>query len=122
MSKRLIDYDAMTGVEVWHDYDEASDTTQIYEVQDIEPIVAENTRAQNHDGGHGMGTNEYFRKGVKAGWCHIARIPLAIQHRWLVKHGVNLTLWGKDDWTTKKVKQLLNDPDYRFLRTGLGRI
>ena len=122
MGKRLIDYDADTLTAVWHDYDESSDTTSIYEVQDIEPIVRENFRAQNHDGGHGMGLNDYSRKGIKESWWHIARIPNAVQLEWRVKHGVNLTLWGRDDWTTKKAKQLLNSSEYRYLRTGLGRI
>lgn len=122
MSKRLVDYDADTLTAVWHDYDEPSDTTYIYEVQDIAPIVELNTVLQNHDGGHGMGLNDYSRKGIREGWWHIARIPTSIQHRWLVKHGVNLTLWGKCDWTTKKIKALLNDPEYRYLRAGLGRI
>lgn len=120
--KRLIDYDPETLTAVWHDYDEASDKTFIYEVQDIEPIIKKNFDVQNHDGGHGMGLNDYSRKGIKESWWHVARIPTSIQLKWLKQYGVNLTLWGKDDWTTKKVKKLLNSPEWRYLRTGLGRV
>jgi hypothetical protein len=122
MSKRLIDYDPLTSMAVWHDYDEASDSTHIYEVQDIEPIVRENFRTQNHAGGHAMGLNDYSRKGIKEGWWHIARIPNATQLDWRVNHGVNIHLWGKCDWTTKKMKRLLNSREYQYLRAGLGRI
>ena len=120
--KRLIDYDPVTLTAVWHDYDESSDETHIFEVQDIEPLIESNTIIQNHDSGHGMGLNAYSRKGIKESWWHIARIPNAIQLAWRTKYGVNLTLWGRDDWTTKKIKKLLNDPEWRHLRTGLGRI
>jgi hypothetical protein len=122
MSKRLIDVDPITGLQTWHDYDEASDKTFIYECQDIEPLVEHNKVLQNHQGGHAMGKNDYFRKGVKNSWCHIANIDQITQIEWRRKFGVNIFLWGKCDWTTKRMKRLLNDPDYRHLRTGLGRI
>ena len=122
MSKRLIDYDPWTLTSTWHDYDEASDTTYIQEIQDIQPIVDRNIAIQNHAGGHGRGLNDYSRKGIKESWWHIANIPNATQLDWRVNHGIRLHLWGKCDWTTKKIKRLLNSREYEYLRVGLGRI
>ena len=120
--KRLIDYEADTLTAVWHDYDEASDETTIYEVQDIEPIGERNIAIQNHAGGHGMGLNDISRKGIKESWWHVAHIPNGVIHKWRVEHGVNLFLYNKCDWTTKKIKALLNSREYQHLRIGLGRI
>ncbi|TXH47354.1 MAG: hypothetical protein E6Q97_27400 [Desulfurellales bacterium] len=120
--KRLIDYDADTLTAVWHDYDESEDKTYIYEEQHVAPILEINNIAQNHDGGHGKGLNEYSRQGIKNSWWHVARIPNSVILHWRKQYGVNLALWGKDDWTTKKIKGLLNSPEWKYLRTGLGRV
>ena len=51
------------------------------------------------------------------GWRHVASIPLAVVEGW-GKQGA--WLWANDDW--KIIRRLLNDSDYRGLRTAPGRI
>jgi hypothetical protein len=41
-----------------------------------------------------------------------ASIPVGVQYEWMVKHGVNL--WNPEH--RPKVRQLLNDSEYRYLR------
>lgn len=120
--KRLLDWDAETRTAVWHHYDEQNDLTVIEEVQDIDPLIEFNKAQQNHDAGGAMGLNEISRRGIKNGWWHIARIPNGVQLEWRKRYGVNIHLWGKCDWTTRKMKQLLNSREYAYLRIGTGRV
>lgn len=122
MAKTLLDWDAETQTAVWHHYDEARDLTVIEEVQDIEPCIELNLAMQNHDPGGAMGLNEISRQGIKNSWWHVARIPNGVQLLWKKRYGVNLMLFNRDDWTTKKVKQLLNSREWAHLRVGTGRI
>ena len=48
----------------------------------------------------------------------VASIPLIIIEKWKAEHGVDIM--NKDHW--HRVKQLLNDPEYRFLRTHESNI
>lgn len=122
MSKRLLDWDAETRTALWHHYDEQNDLTTIEEVQDIEPLIEFNKAQQNHDVGGAMGLNEVSRRGIKNGWWHVARIPNGVQLEWRRRYGINIHLWGRDDWTTKKMRQLLNSREYAHLRIGTGRV
>lgn len=117
MNKRLLDYDPFTGVATYHAYDDATRTTYIEEVQDVEPFLEANKATQNSDPGGAMGLSWRSRKQIKAGWWHVASIPVGVQMQWM-KKGVNLL--RKEDWP--KVRRLLNDPDWRYLRTGLGKV
>lgn len=119
--KRLLDWDAESRTAVWHHYDEASDTTAIEEVQDIRPFIEGNLAIQR-SGGDAAGLNDYSRQGIKDSWWHVARIPTGVQMQWLKQYGVNIHLWGRCEWTTKKMKQLLNSREWAFLRTGTGRV
>lgn len=121
-NRRLVDWDAETRVAVWHTYDDDTDSTIIEEVQDIRPIIDTNVAIQNHEPGGALGLNEYSRRGIKESWWHVARIPVGVQLQWLRQYGVNLTLWGRCDWTTRKAKQLLNSREWAHLRTGTGRV
>lgn len=47
---------------------------------------------------------------------HEARIPNEIVYKWRKEYGVNV--FSKDPWHQKKVKQLLNDPEWRYLRSS----
>jgi len=120
--KRLIDYDSETLTATWHDYDHETKTTTIAEVQDVDPIVRSSLAIQTHDTGGAMGLNEYSRKGIKNSWWHVARIPNSVIVQWQKQYGVDLFKMGKCEWTAKKVRQLLNSPDWKYLRTGTGRV
>jgi len=76
--------------------------------QDVEPYLERNKALQN-SGWDGYDKARDFR--------HIGTVPDVIAMRWLTEHGVNLYDPAHQDG----VKRLLNDPDYRFLRSSPGK-
>ena len=105
MDKRLLSIDPLTGVQTWHYYDPVTDVTTFESCQDIEPIINMNKSLHNTD---------YQKKGIKEDWMHAAQIPVIVQERWLRKFGVNI--YEKEHWPW--VKRLLNDPEFKYLKTG----
>jgi hypothetical protein len=110
MSRRLLDYDAESGVQTWHSYDQATEVTTIETVQDVEPWIEAAKELQKDD--------DYKRRGMKNEWLHVACIPIGVQYKWLKEHGVDV--YKREH--LPKVKRLLNDPDWRYLRTTTGRL
>jgi len=108
--KRLFDYDPLTGVTQYFHYDELTGNWGIESVQDVEPFLELNKALQNDP--------EYSRQGIKQSWWHVARIPILVQEKWLREEGIDI--YNKDHWP--KVKQKLNDPEWRYLRTATGKI
>lgn len=110
MAKRLLDYDAFTGVSTWHDYDHETGKTIIAETQDVESAIEyARNKANNED---------KSREGKKAGWWHVATIPVGVQYKWMREHGVNI--YNKNH--KAGMNRLLNDPEYRYLRTATGKV
>lgn len=103
--KRIIDYDPLTGVKTVFDYDFASDTTYVGTEQDVSVILEANKILQNMD--------EYTRGGIKNEWWHYATIPNVVIEKWRNELGVDV--FNKDH--EKKVFSLLNQPEYRYLKT-----
>ncbi|GAG52779.1 unnamed protein product, partial [marine sediment metagenome] len=48
-----------------------------------------------------------------------ASIPLVVVEQWM-KEGINMLRPTEED--KKKIRQKLNDPEFRYLRTAPGRI
>lgn len=91
---------------VWHDL---HDGDWAYETrQDCTPILDANKEVQNH--ASGWNADRSMR--------HVARIPFIIMEKWRNELGVDY--WNPDH--QDKVDALLNDPDWRWLRTGAGNI
>lgn len=103
--KRLIDYDPITGISTYHSYDSLTDTTTISHESDAEPVLEQNKVMANDD--------EHWKRGVKQDFVKYASIPAGVIHEWLTKYGVNI--WDKNHW--KRVGELINHPDYRYLKT-----
>ena len=103
--KRLLDYDATTGVsEIFEATDEGFN---VHYVQDAEPILEANkTRARDGKWGAGRDRAGEFQ--------HVAEIPIGIQYKWLIEHGIDI--YNKDHWAG--VKRLLNSNEYRYLRSA----
>lgn len=110
MNKRLLDVDPLTHSQTWHYYDPETDETTIEEIQDPTFYVELNKETQKDA--------DYSKRGIKNEWWHIARIPNAIIHKWMVEEGINVM----DNKHWPRVKKKLNDPEWRYLRTGLGRV
>jgi hypothetical protein len=103
--KRIIDYNPLTGITTFFDYDHGSDTTIVGSEQDVSHLLEQNKALQNDA--------EYTKKGIKEGWWHYASYPAIIIEKWLNEYGVNV--FDKDH--QKKVLELTNRPEYRYLKT-----
>lgn len=98
--KRLLDFDPDTGLETWHEYDEATGTTLLHYSQDAEPILEANKRAANET------------SWPMGDMVHVASIPVGVQLKWLVEKGVDVL--NPDH--KKAVARLLDDPEWRYLK------
>lgn len=85
-------------------YDEAEDKVLLTNSQDIEPLLNLNKKEFNGDAQFGSPGKD-MRK--------VASIPLIIIEKWKRELGVDVM--NKDHMP--KVKKLLNDPEWRYLRT-----
>lgn len=104
MSKRrLFKHDPARRMNIW--WEDTDDGFQLHYVQDVEPILELNKAKQT------MGREYYARDNEM--W-RVASIPIGVQYTWLIKHGVDVH--NEDHWP--KVKKLLNDPDWRYLKTA----
>jgi hypothetical protein len=103
--KRLLDKDYLTGVSTYHHYDPATDLTTIETMQDVQPFIERNKALHN---------TSYQRDGIKDEWMHVATIPVLVQMKW--KQEYNIDIYDPADY--KRIQKLLNDPDYRYLKTG----
>lgn len=81
------------------------DTFRIINTQDVTPIIDANKRAQN--------APELTRKGIKKDMIHYASIPNTVILKWRQELGVDV--FNHDH--RKKVFSLLNDPEYKYLKT-----
>ena len=110
MAKRIVDYDPISGITTTFDYDHSSDITIVGREQDVEAAIEQNKRLQND--------TQYSKDGIKNGWWHEAFIPNIVIEMWRNQYGVDV--YNKDHW--KRVTALLNDPQWRYLKTTAGRI
>lgn len=100
----LLDADPTTGVRKFIAAGEEPDSVLVrYEHNDT-PVVERNKAVQN---------DSWNRKGD---FWHAASIPVGVMYRWLVEHGVNAWDYAKDPDVRRKVNQLLNSNEYRYLR------
>ena len=105
MAKRIVDYDPYLGVTTYFEYDPVSDTSIIGREQDVSLLLDQNKRLQNDP--------EYTRLGIKNEWWHYASYPAVIIEKWMNEYGVNVF----DENHNKRVFELTNRPEYRYLKT-----
>jgi hypothetical protein len=110
LTKRVVDYDPLSGITTTFDYYHSTGITTVGSEQDVGPAIEVNKMLQN--------STEYTKRGIKNSWLHEAFIPNIIIEKWKNEYGVNV--FDKND--IKKVKALLNDPQYRYLKTTAGKI
>ena len=103
MAKRLLDYDPINKVSCYFEY--GQDQIRLTHEQDVSLILDANKADANDD--------EKTRRGWKADWWKYASVPAVVEIEWLNKYGVSL---DKPEHK-KKVFELLNHPDYRYLKT-----
>lgn len=99
----LLDFDPLTGIAHYFDYDHATDQTRITTVQDVEPLLEYNKALRNDE--------RNFKQGVKAGWWLYAKIPAVVQVKMRAK-GIDIS----DPGSTKRIIQEINE-HYPYLKT-----
>ena len=85
---------------------DASDDAVQY-TQDVEPYLEENKRLQ------GMEQNGFFKK--------VAQIPNVVTMQWMTEDGIYWPSLPKDERGIY-LRQKLNDPQYRYLKTTAGKV
>jgi len=81
-------------------------------VQDVEPVIRHNTAVLNSKNAKASKLNESEGLGTK-----VAAIPTILAEKWMREKGLNLYTCPSKD-----LLKMLNDPDYRKLRTAHGRL
>ena len=107
--KRLLSFDPLTGIQTIFHYRPDTDGFTIETRQDVEAIIQANKAAQN-DGTNGWSPTREFK--------HVASIPWKDLLLWSIESGVEMN----DPAFGDIIKRRLNDPDFRYFRTGLGVI
>jgi hypothetical protein len=109
MARRLLELDRLSGIAEYHHYDTGSDGTVIETVQDVAPILEHNKALQNQDD-RGWSPSRDLRRA--------ATIPDIIVLKWRNEYGIDV--FNRNHWPA--VKRLLNDPEWRYLRTAPGTL
>ena len=103
MSRRLLDWNPLTGEKVWFDYD-ANDQMAITHEQDVTPAL---------DVAHFLATEgDYTRDGLKNDMWHYAKVPNSVILEMKQKHGVDF--FDRND--AKRMFELLNT-EYKAFKT-----
>lgn len=105
MTKRVVDYDPYTRITTTFDYTPDGMVILGEEHQDIAPLLDFNKRLANDD--------SYTKQGIKDSWWHCASIPPILIAKWKYELGVDV--YNKHH--IKAVKKLLNQPEYKYLKT-----
>lgn len=94
----------------WHD--EPDNTITIQHTQDVQPILEQNKREYNAYGDkRTMGKHGMMTK--------VASIPNIVLMMLAKKYP---EFWTNKEVRSKAIKELLNDPEYKYLRTTPTRI
>lgn len=110
MAERLLDYDPLTGLKTFHNYDHATGETSLRYEQDASAILDDNRAA----------SAAYSRTSKMGEMVHVASIPVAVQLKWMVEKGVDVL--NPDH--KQAVAKLLDDPEWAYLKRApltLGR-
>lgn len=108
MAKQLLDYNPLTGVSTYFDYQASTDTMLITDVQDVDAILDQTTTMRN-DG-------DYSRDGIKNDMWHYARLPLTVILDMKNRFGIDC-MARNPDW--KSIFKIINR-EYPYLKTTSG--
>lgn len=104
MSRRLLDYDPITGEASYFHWGGSDGTFTIEYEQDVSETLERNKR---------FAIESDPKKAMKQDWIKYASIPAVIVMKW--KNELGVDVMNKDH--KPKVFQLLNSPEWRFLKT-----
>lgn len=100
--------ESVGGVAEYLHWDESDDRFAVERRMDATPVLDANARRRN-DGTNGYGKSRELR--------HLATVPIVVQYEWIRRYGADPLARGQEDL----LRRVLNDPDWRWLRTSEGR-
>jgi len=106
MTKRLLDYDPITGVSCYYEH---TPTNVVLTHEQDASLVQSILDANKRD----AADQDKTKRGIKQDWWKYASVPTVVEIEWLQKYGVSLD----NPAHKKKIFQLLNHPDYKYLKT-----
>lgn len=98
------DYDPLSGAVSTFEHDESEGRIIIHRAADVQPVIDRNKELANHTDGWNAARDMRLA----------ASIPIDVAYIWLRRYGVRA--WRKEDWPA--VRRLLNDGEWRYLRTN----
>lgn len=98
--------DPHSGAVETFEFDDETETAIIRRRADVQPIIDANKEAANH------GTIAPAKGELDMRLA--ARIPIEVAYLWLQRYGI--CAWKREHWD--KVKRLLNDGEWRYLRVN----
>jgi hypothetical protein len=101
--KRLLDFNPLTGEACY--FESNGTEIAVHHVQTVDPLLERNKKLANN--------TDRTKKGMKKDWWHYASIPNILIIKWKNELGVDVF----DHNHKKKVFELLNSPEYRYLKT-----
>jgi hypothetical protein len=103
----LFDYDQLTGVTQYYDYDPVKDEHRMTSVQDLDVFMEALKQKRNNP--------EAWAKGVKEEWAHYASIPPVIE--------MELRKKGIDIFNPHQTKEMIKEinTNYPFLKATTAK-
>lgn len=105
--KRWLDYNPLTGISTYVDYDHSTKISTVIEEQDCTAIIEHNKRMANSD---------HTSKGIKKGWMHLGTIPANLIQKFAIESGV-------DPYSKEGIKYLVkkvHERDFNLLKVANG--
>lgn len=99
--------EGMVETRIYHD--DADDRTIVERVQDCDSIVRHAKRTEAD-----FSRSTYLRSDM----VRVATVPNVVLEHWMKKYGIDPA--NPDD--NKKILKLLNDPDWKYLKTVPGQV
>lgn len=96
-------HDPVSGITTY--WEDTATGFNLHSVQDCEPIIEANKRKQLADNWYRL-DNDMWR---------VASIPIVVQYEWLRRYGIT-DVTSEEHWP--RVRRLLNDPEWRYLKTA----
>ena len=109
MGQRILFDRKPDGSEIWFEDTEKGFILDYH--QDCQDIVDHNKALQTSDDGHTKINDDRDSPEMR----HVASIPNIFVVKFLEEYGINV--YEEEHWNDGTIPRLLNDPDYRFLKT-----
>ena len=106
--KRQLDFNPMTGITTYVDYDHATKISTVIEEQDCTSIIEHNKA---------VALDNRTAEGIKKGWMHLGTIPANVIQQFAIESG--LDPYSKEG--LKYIIKKIHERDYSLLKVASGK-